>query len=76
MTSFQFLNHILSSFGVYETEIYLPLHGAINEQFRNKKIIGMNDDEESLQIYSNELCKRYINEQVRFYPISVNVLQN
>ena len=36
----------------------------------------MNDDEKSLQIHYNELCKRYINEQVRFYPTSMNFLQS
>ena len=43
--------------------------------FWNQKLIGINDDEESLQIYSNELCKKHINEQVRFYLTSMNVLQ-
>ena len=35
----------------------------------------MNDDEESLQIYSNEFCKIYINEQLFFYPNPINVLK-
>ena len=43
--------------------------------FWNQKLIGINDDEESLQIYSNELCKKHINEQARFYLTSMNVLQ-
>ena len=59
--SLQFLNHIMLSFGRYETELDLSLHGSIIEQFWNEKLIGINDDEEYLHIYSNELCKRYIN---------------
>ena len=36
----------------------------------------MNENEEYIKIYSNELCKRWINETVRFYPTSMNVLQS
>ena len=51
--SLQFLNHIILSFGRYETDLDLSLHGSIIEQFWNEKLIGINDDEEYLHIYSN-----------------------
>ena len=66
----------MSLFGRYATELDMLLHGSTVEQYRNEKLIGMNDDEKSLQIHYNELCKRYINEQVRFYPTSMNFLQS
>ena len=52
------------------------MHGSIREQLCNAKLIVMNDNEESLHIYSDELCKIYINEQIRFYLTSMNVLQS
>ena len=57
MISVQFLNHIMISLGRYETGIDMSPHGSIREQFLNEKTIGINDYEEYLQIYSNELCK-------------------
>ena len=74
MMSLQFLNHIMLLFEVYEKELGMSIHVSIGENVWNKKIIGMNYDEEYLQIYSNEFCNKYINEQVRFYPNSMNVL--
>ena len=50
MMSLQFLNHIMLSFGRYVTDLDLSLHGPIRETFRDAKLIGMNDDKESLQV--------------------------
>ena len=74
--SLQFINHIMLSFGRFSTEIDLSLHGTIKEKFRQAKLIGTNDDEESLQRYANEICVRYIKEQVRYYPNSMNAIQS
>ena len=54
MMSLQFLNQIIVSFGIYEIYIDISPHGSIREQSWNAKIMVMNDDEEYLQIYSNE----------------------
>ena len=73
--SLQFLNHIMLSLGRYESEMDLSLFGTIREKYRHAKLIGPNDDEISLQIYANELCVRYIKEQICIYPKSMNIIQ-
>jgi len=62
--------------GRFSTEIDLSLHGTIRERLRYAKLIGPNNDEDSLQRYSNELCEKYIKEQVRYYPNSMNMIQS
>ena len=52
----------------------LILHENLCESFRYAKLIGENNDEESLHEYSNQLLKRYIEEQLVFFPNSMKVL--
>ena len=65
-----FLLHVLLSMGRFETEIDLTLHESVKACFCYAKLIGPNDDEESLRNYSSALIKIWITEQVRYYPNS------
>ena len=72
----QFLLHLLLSMGHFSTEIDLTLHENLRESFRYAKLIGPDDDEESLQTYSNNLLKRFIEEQLVYFPNSKRVIDS
>ena len=74
--SIQFINHILLSLGRFSTEIDLMTHPSLKDCFRSAKLIGNNNDNESLQQYSNDLLVLYIKEQVRFFPNSMRVISD
>ena len=38
--------------------------------------IGNDDDEESLQSYSNSLLQKYIKEQIRYFPNSMKAIDS
>ena len=69
-----FIIHFLLSEGEFETEIDILLHNSLRESFRYCKLIGPNDDEESLKHYANQLTKRYIEEQVQYFPNTQRVI--
>ena len=50
------------------------LHRNLCEAFRYAKLIGPENDEASLQEYSSQLLKRYIEEQLVYFPNSTKVL--
>ena len=64
----RFILHILLSMGQFETEIDLILHQSLRESLRYAHLIGPLDDEQSLRKYSQELLKRFIEEQLMFFP--------
>ena len=64
----QFILHILLSLGHFSTELDLILHPSIRESLRYAKLIGPNNDDESLQRYSNELLSLFISEQLIYFP--------
>ena len=72
----QFINHILLSMGNYFTEIDLMMHTSMRECFRNAGLIGNSENPEELQRYSNELLKKYITEQVRYFPNSMRAINS
>ena len=45
----QFLLHILLSMGRFSTEIDLMKHSSLRKSFMYAKLIGLNDDKESLE---------------------------
>ena len=45
--SLQFLNQIMLSLGGYTADLDMSLQRSIRENFRNAKLNGINDDEES-----------------------------
>ena len=62
--------------GRFSTEIDLINSASIKECFRKAHLIGINNDEESLQHYSNELLLKYIKEQVRYFPNSLKIIDS
>ena len=68
----QFIIHILLTLGRYDTEKDVLLKPTMRECFREARLIGPNDDEDSLRRDVGEILYRYITEQLVFspYPLS------
>ena len=60
--SVQFLLHVLLSLCHYETEVDVILHPTLRDSFRAAKLIGLSDDLELLQLYSNKALCLFIQE--------------
>ena len=72
----QFILHILLSLGRYVTEIDLLHQVSLKESFRYAKLIGQNNDEDSLQLYSNNVFVRFIEEQLIYFPNSRSLIDD
>ena len=72
----QFMLHILLSMGHFSTEVDLISHSTIRECLQYAKLIGNRTDEESLQIYYNNLCRHFIEEQLVYFPNSKHIINN
>ena len=72
----RFLLHVMLSLGDFDTEVDLILHRTLRESLRYAKLIGPLDDDDSLQQYSNMLLKKYIEEQLVYFPNSSKVLDS
>ena len=70
----QFILHILLSLGRFQTEIDLNQHTSLRNAFRYAKLIGLNNDEESLRQYSDKLFVRFVEEQLIFSPNSRQII--
>eukprot|EP00956_Cyclotella_meneghiniana_P018903 scaffold31899_cov24-Cyclotella_meneghiniana.AAC.1 len=71
----QFLTHIVLSLGKYDTEIDALTHPTTRQCLQSVGLIGQNADVSSLKRYTNTLTRSYIEEQLVFYPISLDVAQ-
>ena len=60
--------------GRFETEIDLLTHSNIKECLRKCKLIGPNDDPESLKKYADNMLQRFIKEQMQYFPNSQRVI--
>ena len=56
----RFILHIMLSLGDFDTELDLIPHPTLRDSLRYAKLIGENNDEDSLQSYSNSLLKKFI----------------
>jgi hypothetical protein len=72
----QFILHILLSLGRYKTEMDLLQHRSLRESFRYARLIGPEDDNESLQRYSNKVFVQFIEEQLIFFPNSRSIIDS
>ena len=70
----RFILHIMLSMGEFDTELDFLLHPTLRESLRYCNLIGPLEDEVSLQNYSYQLQKRYIQEQLQYFPNSRNIL--
>ena len=50
------------------------MHSTLRECFRYAKLIGDNDDDESLELYSKNLLHLFVTESLVYFPNSRNVL--
>ena len=73
-TQHQFILHLLLSLGRYETEIDLVRHASLRDAFRYAKLIGNNNDEESLLKHSDNIFVRFIEEQLVYFPNSRQII--
>ena len=64
----EFILSTLLSLGRFSTERELLLHDKLSKCFRHAKLIGMEEDEESLKQYSNQVMYKYISTQLLFFP--------
>ena len=62
----RFILHLMLSMGEFDTELDLILHRTLRDSLRYAKLIGLNDDEDSLQEYANSLLKKFILEQLQY----------
>ena len=69
-----FLLHIMLSMGRFETEVDLTLHGNIRNCLRYCKLIGPSDDENCLKRDTELLMRRFIKEQIQYFPNSQRVI--
>ena len=69
-----FLLHIMLSMGQFETEIDICMHPTLRQCFQYCKLIGKEDDESSLIDYTNILTRKYIEEQLQYFPNTKRVI--
>ena len=72
----QFILHILLSMGHFVTEIDQISHFTIRKCLQYAKLIGNRTDEESLQNYSSNLCRRFNEEQLVYFSNSKHIIDN
>ena len=58
----QFILHILFSMGQFETELDLTLHTTLKYALRYAKLIGDEEDNESLEMYAKKLTRKFVEE--------------
>ena len=67
-----FLTHIILSLGCYKTEIDALCHPNFRACLHAVNLIGISEDELSLNKYAEELTLKYIEEQLVFFPNSLD----
>ena len=72
----QFILNILLSLVRYVTEIDILHQVSLKELFRYAKLIGQNNDEDSLKIYSNDVFVIFIEEQLIYFPNSRSLIDD
>ena len=70
----QFILHFMLRCGRFETEVDLTLHTSLRECLRYAKLIGNENDYDSLDKYTNELMYLYIMEEVIEYSYSYETI--
>ena len=70
----QFILHLMLRCGRFETEVDLTLHASLRECLRYAKLIGNDNDYDSLITYTNDLMYVYIMEEVIEYSYSYETI--
>ena len=64
----RFILHIMLTLGEFDTELDLTSHRSLRDSLEYAGLIGPSREIEDLQLYSNRLLRRYIEEEVVYYP--------
>jgi hypothetical protein len=72
----QFILHLLLSMGPFSKKIDLTLHPNLCESFRSSHLIGPLNNVQSLQQNSNKLLKKFIVDQLQYFPNSKCVIDS
>ena len=64
----EFILNTLLSLGRFSTERELLLHNTLRDCFRHAKLIGDDEDEDSLKEYSNKVMHKYVSTQLMYFP--------
>ena len=72
----QFVLNILISLGHYKTKIDLLQNGSLRESLCYAKLIGPENDDESLQSYSDQVFVLFIEEQLIYFPNSRSIIDS
>ena len=64
----QFILHIILSLGRFETEVDMKMHRRLRDYLRYSKLIGTDDDKESLKQYLGSFLWHFIEERLVHYP--------
>ena len=62
--------------GRFQTERQYLLKGTLRECLREAKLIGINDDEESLIYYSNKIMNLFVRKKIKFVPNGMRVIDH
>ena len=66
------LTHVILSLGNYKTELEALTHLISKDCLQEVGLIGNATDQESLKKYSGQLAKKYIENQLVYYPNSLS----
>ena len=72
----QFILHLMLSCGRFSTELELTTHATLRESLAYAKLIGPNEDEESLTQYAYDLLRLFIEDQLIYFPNSRKVIDS
>ena len=72
----EFILNTLLPLGIFSTEREFLLNDNLRGCFRNTKLIGEEDDPESLQNYSNQVVNIFVNNQLVFFPNGQHMMDN
>ena len=70
----KFVLHILLSLGRFQTERQILLKENLTECFREEKLIGISNDEDSLIQHSNKIMKIFTKKQLKLYDNGMRVI--
>ena len=64
----EFVLCTLLSLGRFSTERELLLQNTLRDCFRHAKLVGDKNDEDSLELYSNQVMNKYVSTQLLYLP--------
>ena len=72
----RFILHIMLTLGEFDTELDLTCHRSLRDSLQYAGLIGSSREVNDLEMYSNRLLRRYIEEEVIYYPSGTRAVCN